>query len=318
MTKNELMVKYQDALNRIKELEVENIYLKTELNMHNQDYHFNKKADSKSPLVEAVTDKVMKVGHQYKSVDNSISNTVKAELFLSLFQGREDVCAIRWKSKTTDKSGYSPYCKNEWIDGICKKRDRIKCSKCTNQNFNLLDHNTLKEHFYGKVTLGIYPINKDNLCKLIVIDFDNEKWEKDVQIIANTCKQYNIPSYIERSRSGEGGHVWFFFKDWIKAAKARKFVSLILDKAMEESTHISFDSYDRIIPTQDFLIKDGFGNLIALPLQGKSRKKENTLFLDEKLQVVKDQWKLLGEVQTISEPSVNEFVDKWKVSNPRW
>ena len=60
-------------------------------------------------------------------------------------------------------------------------------------------------------------------------------------------------------------------------------------------------SYDRLFPSQDFLPRQGFGNLIALPLQGECRKKGNTVFLDPStLEPFGDQWEFLASVDRLS------------------
>ncbi|MFM8899603.1 MAG: TOTE conflict system archaeo-eukaryotic primase domain-containing protein [Burkholderiales bacterium] len=43
-----------------------------------------------------------------------LSTDEKVALFRRLFQGRTDVYPVRWESKTTGKTGYSPACANEW------------------------------------------------------------------------------------------------------------------------------------------------------------------------------------------------------------
>ena len=46
------------------------------------------------------------------------STDQKVALFRRLFRGRTDVYPIRWESKTSAKSGYSPACANEWRAGV--------------------------------------------------------------------------------------------------------------------------------------------------------------------------------------------------------
>ena len=60
-------------------------------------------------------------------------------------------------------------------------------------------------------------------------------------------------------------------------------------------------SYDRLFPAQDFLPRQGFGNLIALPLQGECRNKGTTVFLDPStLGPYPDQWEFLASVDRLS------------------
>ena len=82
----------------------------------------------------------------------------------------------------------------------------------------------------------------------------------------------NVPAALERSRSGNGGHVWLFFEEAIPAGLARKLGSHILTETMERRPDIGLDSYDRFFPNQDTLPQGGLGNLIALPLQKQPRE----------------------------------------------
>ena len=226
----------------------------------------------------------------------------KVELFQSLFKGRADVCAKRWKNKP----GYSPYCYNDFKPGVCNK-PKIKCTECKNSNFVPLDEEQIKNHLLGKYVLGLYPMTTNDTCFLLAMDFDESTWGEDIKVVMKVCHDNNIPVYAERSRSGEGCHLWFFFEGEMKAAFARKFGTIILNLAMQECGNIKFDSYDRLFPSQDFLQKDGFGNLIALPLQKEARKKGNSVFIDVNLNEIEDQWSYLSKIKRISEEFVTKF-----------
>jgi superfamily II DNA or RNA helicase len=142
------------------------------------------------------------------------------------------------------------------------------------------------------------------------MDFDKDNWERDVRIVTSVCRENNIPYVVEKSRSGKGAHIWYFFKEKIKASLARKFAITILDIAMSKDVKINFESYDRLIPSQDFLIKGGFGNLIALPLQKKPRDNGNSVFVDENFNVIEDQWKCLAEISKIQKEEIDEFLEE--------
>ncbi|WP_052098105.1 TOTE conflict system archaeo-eukaryotic primase domain-containing protein [Paenibacillus stellifer] len=70
------------------------------------------------------------------------------------------------------------------------------------------------------------------------------------------------------------------------------------------------ESYDRLFPKQDTLPKGGFGNLIALPLQGGPRKQGNSVFVDEHFEPYADQWGILSELGKIDEDLVKQFIYK--------
>ncbi len=119
----------------------------------------------------------------------------------------------------------------------------------------------------------------------------------------------NLPAALERSRSGRGAHVWFFFEEAIPAALARRLGSHVLTETMERRPDIGLDSYDRLFPNQDTMPQGGFGNLIALPLQRAPRKQDNTVFLDSAFVPWADQWAFLASVRKIGRPQVEEIVE---------
>jgi len=131
------------------------------------------------------------------------------------------------------------------------------------------------------------------------MDFDEGDWQKDISMVRDVCGEFSIPAVVERSRSGKGGHLWFFFEQSIPAMLARKFGTAILTHAMDKRHDIRFRSYDRLFPNQDTMPKGGLGNLIALPLQKAAREMGNSEFVDENLQSHPDQWAFLSGIQKI-------------------
>ena len=138
-------------------------------------------------------------------------------------------------------------------------------------------------------------------------DFDEENFKSDVTAFRKTCEEFDIPISVEISRSGNDAHAWIFFEEPVSASFARKLGSGILTKTMEES-NLSFKSYDRFFPNQDTMPKGGFGNLVALPLQGNARKNGNSLFVDENFSPYPNQWEYLGSIQKLSFERVDELV----------
>jgi hypothetical protein len=77
---------------------------------------------------------------------------------------------------------------------------------------------------------------------------------------------------------------------------------------MSARAELDLSSYDRFFPSQDFLPKAGFGNLIALPLQGESVKRGNTLFLDPTtMEPWPDQWSFLSSIARLSPEAVTDL-----------
>jgi superfamily II DNA or RNA helicase len=239
-------------------------------------------------------------------ITNSSTNNEKVEFFISVFRGRNDVYARRWESKDRQKSGYSPVCLNEWVAGLCEK-PRVKCSDCKNRLLVSLDKQAAIRHLTGKEVAGIYPMLPDETCLFLAIDFDDEGWQKDVSAVRSICERNRIPVAVERSRSGNGAHIWMFFDEPIPAALARKLGSAVLTVAMEERHELKFKSYDRLFPNQDTMPKGGFGNLIALPLQRIPRDKGNSVFIDEQFAPYPDQWAYLSGINRMAVNEVEHY-----------
>ena len=107
------------------------------------------------------------------------------------------------------------------------------------------------------------PLLKDNTCYFLAIDFDEDDWFDAMLSVYRVAKRYGIDSLMERSKSGNGGHLWIFFDNNIYASYARKLGFFLLDEAMKVNKRITFKSFDRLFPNQDTMPIGGFGNLIA-------------------------------------------------------
>ena len=239
-----------------------------------------------------------------------ISNEEKVKIFMEVFKGRTDLYAKRWVSNKTGKSGYSPVCKNEFSVYKCDK-PRMKCSECPYRELLPLTDDIILKHLKGEITIGIYPLLPGDLCNFLAIDFDKKTYEKDVSAFWSICDELDIPVYVERSRSGNGAHVWIFFEESISARIARKMGNILLTKTMEKAS-LELDSYDRLFPNQDTMPKGGFGNLIALPFQGNSSKNGNTVFVDKYFEPQKNQLEILANIKRLKSDDVYKFVDKFK------
>jgi hypothetical protein len=139
------------------------------------------------------------------------SPTHKVELFRSLFRGREDVFAVRWENSAKQRSGYAPRCANEWKPGICGK-PRVRCGACPNQAFLAASAAEVLAHLRGRQVVGIYPLLADDTCWLLAIDLDGERWQDDGGAVRQVCLELGLTPAVERSRSGAGAHLWFFFE----------------------------------------------------------------------------------------------------------
>ncbi len=232
----------------------------------------------------------------------------KIRLFRFLFGGREDVYPKRWENARSGRAGYAPVCANEWVPRLCGK-PRIRCGACPHQAFRSVTNEAVADHLRGRHTLGVYPMLPNDSCRFLAADFDGDAWRRDTGAFLEACRSKAVPAALERSRSGNGGHVWIFFAEPVPAAVARRLGALLLTDTMERNPDIGFRSYDRFFPSQDTVPAGGFGNLIALPLQGGPRKNGHSTFLDAGFTPHADQWAFLSSIRRMTLAEVTALVD---------
>ena len=250
------------------------------------------------------------LGAQRDSIEASSSapstSVEKVALFRSRFRGRADIYPRFWTNARTGRKGYAPACGNEWARGVCEK-PRVKCGECPNQAFLPVEDQVILDHLQGRHVVGVYPLLTDETCWFLAADFDKTSWTDDVAAFVETCRIAGLPAAVERSRSGNGAHVWFFFAAPVAATTARKMGCYLITETMSRRHQLSMESYDRLFPNQDTLPRGGFGNLIALPLQHGPRQMGNTVFVDSRFVPHPDQWKFLSKHPCI-EPATAEGV----------
>ncbi|MGH8133008.1 MAG: TOTE conflict system archaeo-eukaryotic primase domain-containing protein, partial [Steroidobacteraceae bacterium] len=231
----------------------------------------------------------------------------KVKLFRSLFRGRTDVFPVRFLSRKTNRAGYAPACSNKWQPGLCLLKSGGKCSDCENQAFIPVADQLITDHLQGRHVMGVYPLLEDETCWFLAVDFDKVSWQADVLAFAETSHSMGTTVAIERSRSGNGAHVWFFFSAPISANVARRMGCYLITETMSRRHELGMESYDRLFPNQDTMPRGGFGNLIALPLQHEPRQHGNTVFVDEQFQPFADQWAFLAGLERI-QPAAAESI----------
>jgi superfamily II DNA or RNA helicase len=235
-------------------------------------------------------------------VSSNFSSKEKVKLFRTLFRGREDIYASFWFNERTGKKGYSPVYEDPWSSRQGKPKKYLP-----------LTDEVIIGHLSGEITIGIYPLLKDDTCWFLACDFDKQGWALDALAFLNVCKDYGVPAYLERSRSGNGGHVWTFFSAPVPATAARQLGIRLLKETMVIRAEMDLASYDRFFPSQDFLPRAGFGNLIALPLQKKCRAFGNTEFLNadqSELRPWPDQWSFLSQIKRLGPSQVDALLEK--------
>lgn len=227
----------------------------------------------------------------------------------SLFRGREDVYPRRWHNSRTGTAGYAPACANEWVPRIFGK-PQLKCGDCPNRAFLPLTDEIVDGHLRGRHTVGVYPMLADETCWFLAADFDKTTWRDDAAAFMQACATRGVPAALERSRSGQGAHVWIFFAEPVPASLARRLGAHLVTEAMERNPDIGLASYDRLFPSQDNMPSGGFGNLIALPLQHGPRLTGNSVFLDVNFEPHLDQWAFLSTLRRMTVTEVTAIAEE--------
>ena len=117
----------------------------------------------------------------------------------------------------------------------------------------------IRDHLQGQRPLGVYLLDHTHTCS-VVADFDQDE-PKPPLLFQRLARSWNLPVYIERSKS-KGYHAWMFFHSiGVPAAKPRMILREILRRVGHPTTEI--------FPKQDRLKRPGqYGNFINLPLFG--------------------------------------------------
>ena len=216
-----------------------------------------------------------------------------------LFEARRDAYATRWENARTGRSGWAPAVAGGWRKG-------------TTRPYLALTDDVIAAHLMGEVHVGLYPLLDGDTCCWLAADFDGAAAMLDALSYLKAARAVGVPAALEVSRSGIGAHVWFFFTGPVPAAVARTLGSGLLREAMALRGRMDLSSYDRLFPSQDALPAAGsVGNLIAAPLQGRSRKEGATVFLDVgTLEPHEDQWAYLSSLHRLSPREVDRLAGR--------
>ena len=320
---------YSDTIkslqSRIQALEDENRLLKERLEEAGVSY-----ADIVSGDAEGVVELYdPDQGARIKKFD--VTDKIASDFFMMFCRGRKDVYDLRYTNPKTGKNGYYTQCFNRWDRGChIQKKDGVRCKDCELRAYKPVTLPLIKAHMNGTDPNGndvvaIYPMLENNLCQLLVFDFDNhakgaeqedyanidDRWKEEINALRRICKNLDVDAVVERSRSGRGAHLWIFFKEMIPARLARKFGFALLEKGAESVNLKSFKYYDRMIPTQDALPEGGLGNVIALPLQGMALKSGNSAFIDENWNAYEDQLNVLAGTRRLTRQGIEDYLSLW-------
>jgi superfamily II DNA or RNA helicase len=222
----------------------------------------------------------------------------RIKLFRSLFRGREDAFAIRWEKG--NKSGYMP---SYQFDSYHYRIHKAKGGTLTtyqDKTLQPLTDEQIARHLSGEQLIGIYPLLANNTSHFIAADFDGDNWLDEARKFIQVCEGSGLPVYLERSRSGNGGHVWLFFSELYPAFKSRRIFLSLLQSTGIFSVFDKDSSFDRLFPNQDSLSGKGLGNLIAVPLFKKSLHQGNSCFVNPaNSEAFPDQWQFLRGIKRV-------------------
>ena len=320
---------YSDTIkslqSRIQALEDENRLLKERLEEAGVSYANIVSGDAEGVVELYDSDQ----GARIKKFD--VTDKIASDFFMMFCRGRKDVYDLRYTNPKTGKNGYYSQCFNRWDRGChIQKKDGVRCKDCELRAYKPVTLPLIKAHMNGTDPNGndvvaIYPMLENNLCQLLVFDFDNhakgaeqedyanidDGWKEEINALRRICKNLDVDAVVERSRSGRGAHLWIFFKEMVPARLARRFGFALLEKGAESVNLKSFKYYDRMIPTQDALPEGGLGNVIALPLQGMALKSGNSAFIDENWNAYEDQLNVLAGTRRLTRQGIEDYLSLW-------
>lgn len=159
-------------------------------------------------------------------------------------------------------------------------------------------------HLRGKITLGVYLLDKESRARFTVLDADIDSDLRKLQIAAQDLERLKIPSYLESSR--RGGHLWLFFGKPIPGEKARNF-GLGIAKAYELGEI-------EVFPKQG-LLSSGPGSLIRMPFGIHRKSSARYSFITPAGQLMgtyRSQLEILCRPLTVA----NETVDMFQYRKP--
>ncbi|MBP3883941.1 MAG: DEAD/DEAH box helicase family protein [Olsenella sp.] len=246
----------------------------------------------------------------------------KVSFVMSLFRGRTDVYGEAFEGRATKpgKLSYWPPCRLRWERGACPRvaNPKARCRECDHPSYVPLTHEVVMAHCLGRrdsrgriQAVGIYVVDEGDVCYLLAADFDGPGWQDGAAAYRDACRAHGLSPAVERSRSGNGAHVWVFFDDAVGASLARRVGEGLVSEARDACAAVSFRSYDRLFPLQDSVGNGELGSLIALPLQGEAVRQGNSVFVDDRFEALPDQCAFLSTLPKASPQYVAALADEF-------
>ena len=160
----------------------------------------------------------------------------------------------------------------------------------------------LTDHLEGRQHVGVFLLIEDR-TRALVVDFDTQDlWP--VREFMDLARQYDLPAYVERSKS-KGHHVWMFFPEsGVPASKARAVVLHMLAETGQPHTEV-FPKQNRLDD------RTPYGAFIFLPLFGVLVPRGRSVFVgpEDLTKPYPDQWALLQSVERIEEAHLDALIE---------
>lgn len=258
----------------------------------------------------------------------------KVQLFRRRFKGRQDVYGCQWQIKNKEgkiAKGYAPVCENIWKDFCHRKlKDGVQCPKCEHRKWAPVTDDSVTKHIMGDEAHIYYVLQSDGNINFGAMDFDMKPGKEDkgygfdeVKKVSQKLDEMGIQHYIARS-TGEGFHLYVFFKDPYPANKFRSFILWFFGE-------IGFMQYvlqgikplPEFFPKQSYVGHDGIGNGIKPPMietrfqYGRNGFVDrNNTFIGEggtPEEISQAQWKYFSEATQQSVEDFDKVLEKHKI-----
>lgn len=183
------------------------------------------------------------------------------QLYYELFKGTEDCYAIsyEWEGNGGLRRAYLP---SNYSGDKEHTRETVQkvVADIGTEKYGI---EAVTAHLQGKHFLGVYPIHTDSTVRFFALDFDkDEEYARKAAYRQQHIfwQEAGIKTYLERSRSGNGYHLWGFLEEPVDAGRLRFALAQFIETT---------ETFDRMFPNQDSTSEQRpYGNLIALPLYG--------------------------------------------------
>jgi hypothetical protein len=217
----------------------------------------------------------------------------RLDLYLRLFQGREDCFARQWADKKEGKQGYVP------VRRPMTREDVL-------------------DHLHMRRTYGIYLLQQSSLVSLGVVDVDlvkalrtgkiasavrsQVKRERDYLFsrLPEVSQKFGLYPLAEFS-GGKGYHFWFFFETPVRAKEVREVLTRLVAGFKGDLSHFHLE----VFPKQDSISGNGLGNLVKLPLGAHRVTGKRSYFLPKAGQ---DMWEELACLESVHMSRVDRAV----------